>query len=205
MPIHETHHVEQIDYFVNDILLARISHYAPELERLKWNFISDKHDEGTFRTSHWAFGFRAFIGYHSNAIPRNVHSRSQSHSAYWLKAIECAEQMKDKIYCAKHFTFCLLELQNRVWSTSIATILFCFYAIAVKKRIESKVCEVSTRTTNLDKESLPSLCAQLSPCIDCRILGNSKEEQWLAIVHINLGAPNGKFWEKYLKTTTKNE
>ena len=42
----------------------------------------------------------------------------------------------------------------RVWDSLIAKILFCLYAIAVKKRIAGKVWEVSTKTTSLDKESI---------------------------------------------------
>ena len=38
--------------------------------------------------------------------------------------------------------------------------------IAVKKRIEGQVCEVSMRTTSLDEECLPSLWAKLHPLLE---------------------------------------
>ena len=50
--------------------------------------------------------------------------------------------------------------------------------IAVKKRVEGQVWEVSLRTTNLDKERFPSLWAKLCFCIDRRIRVNRKEE-WM--------------------------
>ena len=48
--------------------------------------------------------------------------------------------------------------ENRVKFSLIATILVCSYAIAVKKRIEGKVLEVSARTTSLENWKICLRC-----------------------------------------------
>ena len=49
---------------------------------------------------------------------------------------------------------CKHEIHVWLKFSLIATILFCLYAKAVKKRTEGNVWEVSTKTTSLDKESI---------------------------------------------------
>ena len=51
-----------------------------------------------------------------------------------------------------------------------------FLCNSSEEGIKGKGWDVSTMTTSLDKESLPSLCAKPCLCIDHRILGNWKEE-----------------------------
>ena len=60
----------------------------------------------------------------------------------------------------------ILPSWTRVWFTSITKGSFFVrnwmqYAVAKKERTEGNVWEVSTRTTSLDKEILPSLCAKV--------------------------------------------